>query len=149
VEKHLNSQPVMQGVVAFIEQAEARHIPMAVCSSSSHAWVQGHLQRIKLLHHFRYIITIDDVTAPKPDPQLYCLAASRMGFPPKSLVAFEDSLNGVMAAKAAGLYCIAIPNEMTRSMNLEQADQIASSFMDLSLDNILSLTPGKNIVRNR
>jgi HAD superfamily hydrolase (TIGR01509 family) len=144
----LQSQPAMPGVVAFIEGASAEHIPMAVCSSSSRAWVQGHLQRIQLLHHFQQVVTLDDVTMPKPDPQLYLLAASHLGLLPEDLVAFEDSLNGVRAAKAAGLYCIAVPNEMTRSMNLELADQVVSSFLELSLDNILSLTPGMNNVRN-
>lgn len=144
-EKLDQTQP-FPGVVRFIQEARRLNIPMAVASSSECSWVRGQLKRIGLLDSFSSVITSDDVSQVKPDPELYLAAASSLKLQPAECIAFEDSLNGIKSAKAAGIYCIAIPNEITLEMPLHMADQIVHSFNDLRLQDLLALTINTNIV---
>lgn len=146
VDERLNRMSPFPGVVDFIRHAFQMGIPMSVASSSSRQWVYHHLDRLELTPLFQHILTVDDVHLPKPDPELYILAASRMGISASELTAFEDSLNGIKAAKAAGLYCIAIPNDMTREMNLNQADKVVNSFTELAVAGVLSFEFDKNLL---
>ena len=134
------------GVVPFIQEAYRLNIPMAVASSSERSWVRGQLKRVGLLDSFSRVITADDVSQVKPDPELYVAAASSLKLQPAECIAFEDSLNGIKSAKAAGIYCIAIPNEITREMPLQMADQIVQSFSELRIQDLLALTINTNIV---
>ncbi len=136
----LNQAQPLPGVVDFINEARRMRIPMAVASSSPQGWVHGHLKRIGLFSAFDKIITSADVTNVKPDPEIFRLAVESLGLKPDQCVAFEDSLNGIKSAKAAGLYCIAIPNDITRSMPLDLADRIVASFNDLRIEDVLELT---------
>lgn len=148
VDERLKSMAPLPGVVDFIQQANRLNISMAVASSSSRAWVFRHLDRLGLTSSFQHILTFDDVQHPKPDPELYLLAASRLNISPANLIAFEDSYNGIKAAKAANLYCIAVPNEMTREMQLDQADKIVGSFTELSVSDLLASEADKSLARN-
>ncbi len=127
----LETAPLLPGVEAFIQKAYANSIPMAVASSSSHEWVDGHLQSHGLLPYFQHVICSDDVDKVKPDPALYLKAAEALGLDPANGLAFEDSLNGVKAALAAGLKCYAIPNFVTGHLDLSQADRVCTSFTEL------------------
>ncbi len=66
---------------------------------------------------------------PKPAPDLYLKAVSELQLPPKKIVALEDSENGVCAAKAAGIYCVAVPNAFTRRQDFSQADSVADDLL--------------------
>lgn len=134
------------GVVPFIQDARRMNIPMAVASSSDRDWVRRQLSRIGLLDFFSSVITADDVSQVKPDPELYLVAARSLKLQPVECIAFEDSLNGIKSAKAAGIYCIAIPNEITLEMPLEMADQIVRSFSELRIQELMELTINTNIV---
>ncbi len=144
-EKLDQAQP-FPGVVPFIQAARRLKIPMAVASSSERSWVRGQLKRLGLLGSFSSVITADDVSQVKPDPELYLVAARSLKLHPAECIAFEDSLNGIKSAKAAGIYCIAIPNEITLEMPLQMADQIVRSFSDLRIQDLLTLTIDTNIV---
>jgi putative hydrolase of the HAD superfamily len=146
VDHRLQFMPPFPGVAEFIQHAHANGISMAVASSSSQKWVHFQLDRLALTSYFDPILTLDDVHHPKPDPELYTLAAKRLGTHPKELMAFEDSYNGLKAAKAAGLVCIAIPNHMTREMNFDAADCVVNSFSDLELEKLLLFEPDKKLV---
>lgn len=127
----MESAELYPGVAEFIQAAFEAKMPMAVASSSSRTWVIGHLERFKLLRYFQSVFTAESVANVKPDPELYLMAARDLGLPMDQLLAFEDSPNGIKAAKAAGLYCVAVPNIITREMDLSQAEWIADSFSDL------------------
>jgi len=71
----------------------------------------------------------EDVARGKPAPDVYRLAAERLGLPPAQCLVLEDAPNGVAAAKAAGMKCVAVPNEMTRSLDLSAADAILPSLL--------------------
>ena len=132
----MDLQPLLPGVLEFIQTAQQIGLPMAVASSSERSWVEGFLSKLHIIHFFPVVCTSDDVLHVKPDPELYTLAAMKLGVSPGDAVAFEDSPNGVKAAKSAGLYCIAIPNEITSLMDLSAADRIVDSFFDLDLDHL-------------
>ena len=125
------SAQLLPGVEDFIQTAAKAGKPMAVASSSDYEWVIGHLTRFDLLPYFMAVFTARDVKNVKPDPALYLLATEKFGLPASSILAFEDSPNGIKAAKAAGLHCLAVPNRITSEMDLSSADLIVESFTGL------------------
>lgn len=127
----LESEALLPGVEAFILKASANRIPLAVASSSPRQWVTSHLETHHLTQYFQRIVCSDEVQKVKPDPALYLIAARDLGIIPQEGLAFEDSLNGLKAAKAAGLRCYAIPNAITTHLDLSMADKIYTSFLEL------------------
>lgn len=125
------------GVLAYLEEARKLKIALALASSSHQNWVMGHLSRLGLAEWFHSIRTADDVENVKPDPELYNLTLTFMGVAPERAIAFEDSPNGIKAAQAAGIYCVAVPNPVTRQLPLDHADFRIESMADLSLRELL------------
>ena len=82
------------------------------------------------------ICTSDHVSAVKPDPSLYLLALEKLGVSADAAVAFEDSPNGILAAKRAGIFCIAIPNPLTSDLPLDLADRRLRSLDEFDLDDV-------------
>jgi putative hydrolase of the HAD superfamily len=103
----LHLQP---GVDDWLAQAKRLQIKLAIASSSSAAWVSPIIARLKCGHMFDAFAFGDEVSAPKPSPEVYQLALSRLGLAPSAAIAVEDSFHGLQAARAAGLACIAVPN---------------------------------------
>jgi HAD superfamily hydrolase (TIGR01509 family) len=128
--------PAVDGVAAQIADAQRLGLALGVASSSTLQWVGGHLRRLGLIHHFQTLCTREDVAKVKPDPEIYALTASRLGVEPHEAVALEDSPNGIASAKAAGLFCVAIPNPLTAGMSLSAADMHVPVLAALSLDEI-------------
>ena len=129
--------PVMPGVLGYLADARRLGLKLAVASSSSRDWVEGHLAERGLLEYFAAVVTRDDVSRVKPDPALYATAVERVGSEPASAFAVEDSFNGVTSAKRAGLLCVAVPNEMTLDMDFEQADVRLGSLAEVPLETLL------------
>jgi beta-phosphoglucomutase-like phosphatase (HAD superfamily) len=107
---------------------------LAVASSSSRAWVEPHLERFGLRGRFSVVRTRDDVARTKPAPDLFLAACEGLGVEPAEAVALEDSAHGVTAARAAGLRCVVVPNQLTRLTDLSHADLRIDSLADLRLD---------------
>ncbi len=126
------------GVAERLAEARARGLRLAVASSSGRAWVEHHLDRLGLRPHFAAVRCREDVARVKPDPALYRSAVDALGVPPQDAVAFEDSPNGVAAAVAAGLRCVAIPGPMTRGLCFDAAHLWLGSLAELPLDEILA-----------
>ncbi len=117
----------MPGVLASLEHARDEQMSLAIASSSPMEWVGGHIERLGLSHFFKEIVTADQVRAAKPAPDLYLRATELLGVDPTNAIAVEDSPNGVAAAKAAGLYCVAVPGPMTRTLSFDAADSVIPS----------------------
>ncbi|MFC7372953.1 HAD family hydrolase [Fictibacillus iocasae] len=130
-------QEALPGVVAYLEAAKELGLKIGLASSSTRSWVTGHLERIGLLHYFETIKTADDVDEVKPNPALYLEAAQALGVKSEEAVAFEDSVNGAKAAKAAGMFCVAIPNPVTRHMNFDGTDLVLESLAQKELSDLL------------
>ena len=131
------SQPILPGVKEYLQRAAELGLKMGVASSSSCKWVLGHLQERGLRDHFECVLAADDVEITKPDPNLYLSALDCLGVSDREAIAFEDSPNGVLAAKRAGLYCVAVPNPLTRQLRLTDADLQLDSLAEMPLDELL------------
>jgi HAD superfamily hydrolase (TIGR01509 family) len=126
------------GVEDYFLEAEARGLKTAVVSSSDDWWVQRHLGRLGRLEGLDAVVTANgDRARAKPQPDLYLEALDRLGLLAEEAIAFEDSPNGVTAAKAAGIFCVAVPNPITATLALDDADLVLDSFEDLPLPKLL------------
>ena len=135
----VEAQEVMPGVLDLLNQADALGLVLGVASSSDRGWVAGHLDRLGLLERFACLRTSDDVAQAKPAPDLYLAALACLGLQPEAALAFEDSANGVAAAKAAGIFTVAVPTEMTRTLDFSAADLKLASLADLDLKALMQL----------
>jgi len=104
---------VRAGVRDVFVQARRAGLRLALCTSSSHSWVDPWLAHHGLEGVFEVMATRDDVARVKPDPELYLLACERLGLRQDRCLAVEDSLNGATAAAAAGLRVLVVPNDVT------------------------------------
>ena len=139
----IERNPVLPGVEDYIVTAKKMGMKIAIASSSRGGWAVGHLERRGLLQHFEFVLSAEDVTNPKPDPELYTTAVERLEMRPENAFAIEDSGVGLAAAKAAGLRCVVVPNPMTKSMNFSSADLRLESLADLPLENLLRKIEGQ------
>jgi HAD superfamily hydrolase (TIGR01509 family) len=132
----IEAEELRPGIEEYLAAARQRGLKRAIVSSSSRRWIDMHLQRLDETVGWDAICTADgDPTRAKPGPVLYVEALESLAVAPAEAVAFEDSPNGVLAAKAAGIFCVAIPNEVTRDLGLAEAGA------DLVLDSLADLPP--------
>ena len=135
--KGCEGQPLLPGVEALLRDAKALGLGRAVASSSSCGWVDGWLRRHAIRDLLDVVVARDDVRKVKPDPELFLLAASRLGIEPGACVVFEDSPNGMRAALAAGMRCVAVPNALTRPLARPPVDLVLESLAERPLAAIL------------
>ena len=105
--------PLRDGFAQVLDRAAAHGLVLGIVSSSPAWWVRGHLERLGLLDRFSLVVTREDAVRAKPDPDLYLVALERLGLPPEEVLVVEDSVNGVLAARAAGLNAVVVPNPVT------------------------------------
>jgi len=115
-------QQLLPGVERYLAEARRLGLKTAIASSSRSTWVMEHLERFGIHEHFDAILCSEDVSRTKPDPELYQKALERLSVSAVETIAFEDSTNGIRAAKAAGLFCVAVPNPLTAGLDLSNAD---------------------------
>ena len=131
------AQQVLPGVVSHMESARLLGIKLGVASSSSRDWVAGHLERLGILDRVDCLRTREDVVHVKPEPDLYVSVLDCLGAVAGDALAIEDSPNGIIAAKSAGLRCVAVPNPITAGLDLSLADLIISSLSEVTLPQLL------------
>jgi len=131
----LASQTVMPGVTRLLGQARKAGLRLAIASSSPHSWVDTHLARIGLDGRFDRVICAEDVPPgrTKPHPDLFLKALEALNTPPGQAIVFEDSSNGVRAAKAAGIFVVAVPNAATAVLGVKGADLTLRSLEEFDL----------------
>jgi HAD superfamily hydrolase (TIGR01509 family) len=123
--------PCVHDVVKMLHE---RGMILAVTSSAVGDEIDAILRRVGLRDYFTAIVDGGMVTRGKPDPEAYLVTARVLGVPPQHCVVFEDSSIGVAAAKAAGMYCIAVRSQNARfAQDLSAADRIIASFCDLEI----------------
>jgi HAD superfamily hydrolase (TIGR01509 family) len=132
----MKDQPLRPGIAACVSSAKARGMKLAIASSSTEKWVTHNLRRFGLLEYFDAVCTSDYVDVVKPDPALYLLALQRLGVRSDEAIAFEDSPNGILAAKRAGIFCVAIPNPLTSDLPLELADRRLRSLLEFDFEDV-------------
>jgi HAD superfamily hydrolase (TIGR01509 family) len=126
----------LNGVTEFIAQCRKENRKIAVASSADRRKVEGNLQEIKIpAETFDAVITGSDVTNKKPDPEVFLLAAKKIGLNPKDCLVVEDALSGIKAAKAAGCKCLAITSSFSPSQ-LPGADFYAKDLAHVPNDSV-------------
>lgn len=130
-------QSILPGVERYILEARELGLKLGLASSSSRSWVTGYLAQLKLDAYFDSIKCADDVERTKPDPALYLATLQVLKVKAHEAIALEDSPNGVLAAKRAGIFCVAVPNAMTQQLPFDLADLQISSLAELSLEELL------------
>ena len=133
-------QSILPGVEDQIAAAKGLGLKLGVASSSPRSWVAGHLSRLRLEPYFDTIKCSDDVEHVKPHPALFLAALRGLGVRADEAVVLEDSQNGVMAAKRAGIFCVAVPNALTQHSSLDLADLQLTSLTELSIEGLLNET---------
>ena len=132
----------MPGVLEAINSLQAQGYLLALTSSGSRPRVEMVIKRIGLLDAFDITICGEDVRHGKPDPEPYRLTAERLNISPLEGVVFEDAEVGVQSAKAAGLWCIGIPNPAAATVqNLTRADLVLPDLTHFSLEMIRETPP--------
>jgi HAD superfamily hydrolase (TIGR01509 family) len=130
-------QPLLPGVAELLDQARALGLGTAVASSSTRGWVEGWLERHGLRPAVDAVCGREDVARVKPEPDLFLLAATRLGVPPAACIVFEDSPNGIRAAKRAGMACVAVPNPVTARLRLPDPDLVLPSLAGVNLTELV------------
>jgi HAD superfamily hydrolase (TIGR01509 family) len=128
-------ESLLPGVVDYIHEAKRLGLKLAIASSSEHAWVDTHAQRLGIFDHFDMVICRDDVGMgrTKPNPDLFLLALDQLQVQKNEAIIFEDSPNGVTAANRAGIFVVAVPNPVTSLLVIEGANLILRSLSELAL----------------
>jgi len=126
-------QPVLPGVSRYLEDAAGLGLRCSVASSASRSWVAGHLERLNLLDRFCCIKCSDEIPMAKPHPDLFLAVLEETGVPASRAVVLEDSPNGIAAAAAAGIFCVAVPNPVTQSLGLGRANLLVNSLAEMPL----------------
>jgi HAD superfamily hydrolase (TIGR01509 family) len=127
----------MDGVVETIRLLQTRNLPLAITSSAVRSSIEAILERLQLRDAFTLIVDGSEVVHGKPDPEAYLLTARKLGVRPEECVVFEDSHVGVVAAKRAGMYCIAVRNPRAQQrQDLSAADAILDSMRELLSDGL-------------
>ncbi len=126
------------GVQTYLRDALRLGLRVGIASSSASAWVCGHLERMGIIGRFSCITCAEHTTAHKPDPAPYLATLECLGAAPGLAIAFEDSPTGIAAATAAGIFCVAVPNPLTRNLDLSAADLRIESLAALPLEILLA-----------
>jgi HAD superfamily hydrolase (TIGR01509 family) len=136
----LEAEELRPGIADYLEYAQRHGLKRAIVSSASRQWIDMHLARLERAVGWDAIVTADhDPLRAKPEPTLYLEALEQVGAEPGEAIAFEDSPNGAIAAKAAGIFVVGIPNAVTRGYGLEgHADLVVDSLADLPPDELLA-----------
>src|SRR4051794_16157785 len=128
---------LIPGFAELLADLNSHKVPLALASSSPRAWIEIVLDRFDLAGSFRVVVSSDELEGQgKPSPAIYLLTARRLGVPPEKCVVIEDSKNGVLSAKHAGMYCIGLRNGFNDEQDLSAADLTVNSFAELNWDRL-------------
>jgi len=131
--------PAFPGVLELMDKAmKEKNFRLAIATSGTLEKSRAVLEAANVPYRKMVYINGDHVKNKKPNPELFLLAAERIGIEPADCVVIEDAPNGVQAAKAAGAKCIAVTNS-TNAANLQQADLVCDSLEQIKLDMIREL----------
>lgn len=121
------------GLLNALQQANTLGLTMAVASSATLPTIKLVIHTLNIAHYFQSLTSGDEVTQGKPAPDVFLLSATRLGVDPGQCLVIEDTLNGIRAAKAAGMYCVAIPCDATSHQDHSPADARLQSLEHLNL----------------
>ncbi len=125
------------GATHLVRTCRAKGLRIALASSADPIKIQANLAKIQLpAGQWDAIVSGEDVTHKKPSPDIFLVAAQRMGLRPEACVVVEDAVHGIEAAKAAGMRCVAVAQTFPAGL-LREADLVKQSLEDLSVEELL------------
>ena len=124
----------MAGAEHLIALISKTGLPMAIASSSKNVIIQAVLSKLGIEDRMKVVHSAQHETHGKPHPGVYITTASKLGVAPADCLAFEDSINGVLAAKAAKMKCVAVPDPGVR-------DDKRFGIADMVIDSLDDFTP--------
>ena len=126
---------MLKGVEEIIKLFATANMPMAIASSSQTRVIDAVLKKISIREYIRVVHSAEEEPYGKPHPGVYITAAKKLGVSPEYCLAFEDSPNGVLSAKAAGMKCIAVPDSSVREdEGFTKADMVLDSLEDFHIE---------------
>jgi HAD superfamily hydrolase (TIGR01509 family) len=128
----------MPGLTDSLDRFKNAGYKLAVASSGARQYIDLVLSKFSITDYFDTVITGDDVTVGKPDPETYLVAASKLDVAPANCAVFEDATKGIQAAKAAGCICLAVINPNVPPQDVSMADVAVHSLEEISLETIRS-----------
>lgn len=134
----IHQEEILPGVVDYLETAKTLGLKIGLASTSPCDWVEGHLSRLGLIHHFEAIRCADWVENVKPAPDLYLAALEALDVGADEAIALEDSPNGIMSARRAGVFAVAVPNTVSRILDLSHADLMIDSLASMPLEELIA-----------
>lgn len=137
-QRMLNDSNTMPGLFRVLNHLESVGIPRAVATSSSRASAEALTAHHGIRPFFAFLVTSEDVSRGKPDPEIYLAAASRLGVDPRRVLVLEDSSAGLQAAKAAGAFAVGVPHRYSPPEVVEHADLIVDRLDDERLLSLLT-----------
>ncbi|HWQ46642.1 MAG TPA: HAD-IA family hydrolase [Longilinea sp.] len=140
----LADSKALPGVQTYLDDAKIFGMKLAIASSSDRSWVMRNLDGLGLTGYFDAIRTIDEVKPAKPHPNLYLAALNVLGLEPHEAIAFEDSPNGITAARAAQIYVVAVPNRLSSMLDTSHANRCLPSLESLSLKELIGEVENQN-----
>jgi beta-phosphoglucomutase family hydrolase len=133
-----NNVKALPGATGLIKSLSGHGIKQAVASSAPLENIDVVLRGIGIEGCFQAIVFGDEVSEGKPSPQIFLLAAKKLGVSAGNCVVFEDAVAGVAGAKSAGMKCVAVTNSHPRE-KLKQADLVIASLEEIDVDSLTSL----------
>jgi HAD superfamily hydrolase (TIGR01509 family) len=131
----------MPGLLELLDTLEAAGLPKAICTSSSRRLAEAVLGQFQMQPRFQFTLTAEDITHGKPDPEVYLLAAQRLGLEPREMLVLEDSQTGCRAACRAGAFVVAVPGPHSCSHDFSETSMRIESLADPRLYDALGLKP--------
>lgn len=125
--------PVMPGLIELLEKLQDKKYPMAVASSSTPEIIDLILRRTNLKNYFQVIVSAQETGKSKPEPDIFLLTAEKLGIKPAYCLVVEDSENGIRAAIAAGMTCVAYQSPDADPQKQKEADAVIRNYSQLEM----------------
>ncbi len=125
---------LMPGVQSLLDYARQNQIRVGIASSSPRKWLDEAAASKNILSQFDIIITADQVQHVKPDPEIFITAMNALKVKPEESIIFEDSQNGLKAAKTAGAFCVTIDGPYKEFFDYSASDLHLTSLAEISPD---------------
>lgn len=139
LEEYRTNAVLLPGALELVQQLREVDMPVALASSSAREWVQACLERVGLADAFDVVVTGSDVHRGKPDPEIFLLAAERLGVSPSGCLVLEDAPAGIEAARRAGMTVWAVLTPYTEGLDLGEPDRVLRSLRDVHLADIVGV----------
>ena len=144
--QRLDTIPANDGLISLLGQIKTAGLKLAVATSSSPEIANLLLNKCGIAPFFDAIVTTSEAGKSKPSPDVYLLAAKKIGVSPEDCIVFEDSPNGLLAAKSAGIFCVVIQSDSELIQKLSKADYLIQSFTEITLTRLTDLFAINQIV---